>query len=419
MLVLEVRFLTGRFHANPWGRHVNEGAVEWPLSPWRLLRALVSAWKRTAPSLSAEVVGRIITALSGAPEYSLPPSSSGHLRHYVPTEKGQRLLLDAFTLVEGPLQMQWPEVELERELCEALDLLLVGLGYLGRADSWTEVVRLEGGLEPNLVPGAGAVELLGAEGSVTLEQLMVETAELRRRGFSRPPGSRWVNYGGVALSGAGGAVPSRSVCLGLYLVGGEVPRAEILALSDRVRHALLSAGGATATLSGKVEGRVREDGHRHLHVLPEGPVEGEVLTRVWLWAGEGFGAEELARLSGLCRLPSHGRYPAMDLVLYELYYDASVLGRGRVWLSYTPFCGSRHGEGLEEQLRRECGLRGLPEVRVEALEGDGRSYQMARQGRKGPGEWGLFRLEFAGEVEGPLCLGGNSHFGMGRFLAEG
>ncbi len=41
MIVLELRFPAGRFHATPWGRHVNEGAVEWPPSPWRLMRALI------------------------------------------------------------------------------------------------------------------------------------------------------------------------------------------------------------------------------------------------------------------------------------------------------------------------------------------------------------------------------------------
>jgi len=35
MLVLT--FPWGRYHANPWGRHVNEGAVELPPSPWRPL----------------------------------------------------------------------------------------------------------------------------------------------------------------------------------------------------------------------------------------------------------------------------------------------------------------------------------------------------------------------------------------------
>lgn len=413
MLVLEVRFLTGRFHANPWGRHVNEGAAEWPLSPWRLLRALVSSWKRTAGELSAEVVGKIITALSEPALYRVPPASSGHLRHYVPSEKGQRLLLDAFTLVEGPLQLQWPKVELDQELLGVLDRLLSGLGYLGRAEAWTEVVRLQQGLVPNLVPGPESIELLGASSSVTLEQLMVETSELRRQGWARPPGSRPLSYAWVADEGRSTRLESR-FCLALYMLREPVPKGDLLALSHRVREALLEMGGATPTLTGKVDGRAREDGHRHLHVLPEG--SSSSLERVWLWAPEGF-SSELSRLSGLKRLPAMGRYPASELVLYELYEDASLLGRGRVWRSWSPFCGSRHGEELEAQLRRECGLRGLPEVRVEAVVGDGGEMGLARPGRKGPaGGAGFFRLEFAEEVDGPLCLGANSHFGMGRFL---
>src|SRR5690606_34470106 len=34
-----VEFPGGRYHAPPWGHHVNEGQIEWPPCPWRLLRA--------------------------------------------------------------------------------------------------------------------------------------------------------------------------------------------------------------------------------------------------------------------------------------------------------------------------------------------------------------------------------------------
>jgi CRISPR-associated protein Csb2 len=54
MLVVELRFLTGRYHATPWGRNVNEGATEWPPSPYRLVRALYDAWKRKRPDWPAE-----------------------------------------------------------------------------------------------------------------------------------------------------------------------------------------------------------------------------------------------------------------------------------------------------------------------------------------------------------------------------
>jgi CRISPR-associated protein Csb2 len=42
MLCFELRFPGGRYHATPWGTHVNEGQIEWPPSPWRLARALLA-----------------------------------------------------------------------------------------------------------------------------------------------------------------------------------------------------------------------------------------------------------------------------------------------------------------------------------------------------------------------------------------
>ena len=59
MIGLSIRFPAGRFHATPWGRHVNEEAPEWPPSPWRLLRALVATWKQKLdedPLCAPEVV---------------------------------------------------------------------------------------------------------------------------------------------------------------------------------------------------------------------------------------------------------------------------------------------------------------------------------------------------------------------------
>ena len=50
---LAIRFPLGRYHANPWDRSVNEGAAEWPPSPWRILRALVATWHTRWPGLPA------------------------------------------------------------------------------------------------------------------------------------------------------------------------------------------------------------------------------------------------------------------------------------------------------------------------------------------------------------------------------
>lgn len=62
-VAISIRFLTGRAHLHPWQSHHSEGRVEWPPSPWRLLRAIVA------------VAGRGLTSLP-YPD-SVPPASPG------------------------------------------------------------------------------------------------------------------------------------------------------------------------------------------------------------------------------------------------------------------------------------------------------------------------------------------------------
>jgi hypothetical protein len=55
-------------HATPRGRHVNEGAVEWPPSPWRIVRALVTTWHlktREVPEATVRSLLAIILDLLG------------------------------------------------------------------------------------------------------------------------------------------------------------------------------------------------------------------------------------------------------------------------------------------------------------------------------------------------------------------
>ena len=50
-LTISIRFLTGRAHLHPWQTHHSEGRVEWPPSPWRLLRTFVAVAGRGLTSL--------------------------------------------------------------------------------------------------------------------------------------------------------------------------------------------------------------------------------------------------------------------------------------------------------------------------------------------------------------------------------
>ncbi len=145
MLALEFRFPAGRYHATPWGHHVNEGLVEWPPSPWRIARAIMATWHLKAEAAIDEaVVRRIVRSLcSELPRYRLPPATAAHTRHYMPLYKDQTTkVFDAFLHLQGQgpwgdrLVAAWPSVELSPDDHTALAVLLDRMGYFGRAESW-------------------------------------------------------------------------------------------------------------------------------------------------------------------------------------------------------------------------------------------------------------------------------------------
>jgi CRISPR-associated protein Csb2 len=242
MISASFKFLAGRYHATPWGRHVNEGAVEWPPSPWRILRALVATWKRTLLDLPQDQVEPILRALAEPPEFVIPPASTGHTRHFMPWfKKGpedRTLVFDTFVAVprEANLLVRWTSASLDETQLDTLDRILRNLNTLGRSESWCEaelvdspangrwrVCRpLEGELPRDheivrlLCPDPGsafgddhvlrvAPKTTGrGKNKRTVEvrttmydpawNVCMETLQLHNERWSDPPGSQWVPY---------------------------------------------------------------------------------------------------------------------------------------------------------------------------------------------------------------------------------
>lgn len=144
MPTIRLQFPGGRYHATPWGHHVNEGQIEWPPSPWRLLRALIATgyaklgWQDIPPTAQG-----LIEKLAGVlPSYRLPAASAAHSRHYMPTgvlAKGREnttLVFDTWANVgEGYMDIHW-DCALAGEEVGLLAMLADSLGYLGRSESW-------------------------------------------------------------------------------------------------------------------------------------------------------------------------------------------------------------------------------------------------------------------------------------------
>ncbi|HEY3963280.1 MAG TPA: type I-U CRISPR-associated protein Csb2 [Planctomycetaceae bacterium] len=247
MIGIALKFPAGRFHATPWGHHVNEGNPEWPPSPWRLLRALVATWKRKLDGQSVietDDMKALLERLITPPSFVLPPATTSHSRHYMPwekswkpdePEKAKTKVFDAFVAVDrsADLVAIWPDVSLDIAQRQLLDTLLTNLGFLGRSESWCEA-RLLSDAEatacpPNCTPLNGRpshrdqqpIRVLcadatsafdnqytpkqsvkGSKGNPTASipiyepdwHLCLETLELHKVGWSDPPGSRWVTY---------------------------------------------------------------------------------------------------------------------------------------------------------------------------------------------------------------------------------
>lgn len=152
MPIIRFQFPGGRYHATPWGSHVNEGVVEWPPSPWRLLRALLAVgfategWD-TAPPLAESLV-RALSAC--VPSFRVPPALLAQSRHYMPLAKLENgresttLVFDTWARVDGPLDVHW-ETSLTPEETTLLERLVSRMGYLGRAESRVEACLLEPG----------------------------------------------------------------------------------------------------------------------------------------------------------------------------------------------------------------------------------------------------------------------------------
>lgn len=184
MPTLLLRFPGRRYHATPWGHHVNEGLIEWPPSPWRLLRALLATGhaKRHWPAEGPPAVARrLIEQLASVmPAYRLPAAVGTHSRHYLPLaefkdgREATTLVFDTWAQVDdGVLAVRW-DVTLPPEEHQELAALARELGYLGRSESWVEGKLSDGDAadgfdvlpvdsKPNPGPDWEQVALLAAE----------------------------------------------------------------------------------------------------------------------------------------------------------------------------------------------------------------------------------------------------------------
>jgi CRISPR-associated protein Csb2 len=467
------RFPLGRYHATPWDRSVNEGAAEWPPSPWRLLRALVATWYTRWPDLAAPVLDGLLEALGDPPSYRTPPAWPGHTRHYLPDtnhKKGETggtdLTLDPFLSVSrhDELLVQW-NADLSAEQRDVLAKLIELVPYLGRADSVCEA-RL---LDDNPVPdetwwrpgasGARPVRLLAPVRRVSRPALEVSTVEVRKARRTVPPGTVWVSYAAEPLAVPEVAArrrPSAVEAIRFFVTGRvEVKATHGILLADEV-HRLVGSKLAAAGFSDERRRVILGSGgaatdHQHAHWIPiaDHSERGASVLALVVWVPDGLQPEEVASMITLPEISGRrgGRggdegYELRGLPPVRLLFQAAgslaqvapeLCGPARHWVTRTPYLPVRHrkheslNEYVSADVATELSYRGLPSALVtRASPGEGLPDRWARDFRRyrmnehlGRARSGLrLRLELAEEVGGPLLLGQLSHFGYGIFEPE-
>lgn len=541
-VALELRFPGCRYHATPWDAHVNEGRVEWPPSPWRLLRALVAVrFLKARDEVPEPVLRALLAALAAEPpRYALPRQVSGaHTRHYMPLyADATTKVFDTFLHVpdDVPVHVVWPAVELSSDLFRALAVLASRLTYLGRAESWVEayardaapdilldcrpvdagspaddgdeVVRVLAPVPPgNFAHWRAAV----ADEQLTrtleakrrkaagrgkdpngvkltkkdrerveaglpedlLAVLSADTTLLRKTGWNRPPGTRFVEYArpraARAVTATSPATAAQFPTVARLAVAGSVRPSitEAVHEADKIRTALLSWSDSSPVFSGRDPAHVRITGHRHAFVLPEANGRDGRITHVTLFAPMGFDDVARRALEGVRKVWQR-RSPDLQLVLTGLGDPSTfggldrrtgqspILARSRVWVSRTPFVPTRHpkrsaggvpkldghgravGSPEHDLVRLLCELLAQPpwsqrldpsDIRVEPVGHTTLGGKPVRwlafetRRRRGGGTRGPlgvhgFRVHLPVEIQGPLALGYGAHFGLGVFEPE-
>jgi CRISPR-associated protein Csb2 len=244
------------------------------------------------------------------------------------------------------------------------------------------------------------------------------------------------------------STPSRNMHA-LPAIVRTLPQAELLhrALVQRVCKSG-QADEAPEIMGQDASGKPLRQGHRHAHLLPLDLDGDGHLDHILVWAPMGLGAAAQGAVRAIRQtytkggvgdlqvsLAGAGRLEALRSLPASLIQGVSqLIGQpdgARMWTTWTPFVPprflkSRGKNTLKGQVEAEIASRGLPAAEVEMLPMDAaasrlRHFVRVRQhgGPPPPMDVGFrLRVTFEKSIQGPLCLGYASHFGLGLFAAE-
>lgn len=472
MLTIKIKFINGQYHANPWGRNVNEGVAEFPPSPYRIVRTIIDAWFRKRSEWELDELESIIKALaSESPKFHISEYKEAFYKTYMsentkdPADK--QIIYDSFISInpDEPVLIMWNNVNLNSKELSDLNEILSTVNYLGRSNSWVEI-SLESNVEGmtwnvfpvdnNVIEESSHLEIIKIATPVRkedyifslpwIEALELSTSDLIEKKTGSPYALKFEDYymdnnkkNATSLTKTNNSY--NDINTFVYSINTSVPPqiTETIKISERLHTKLNGTYGklfdksSSETFSGRSsEGKILT-GHRHLFILPIDQKESGRTDHILLRSKESFTDKELKVLGLVDSIWQSDRKPDIKLVPIEWGNELSVsfLVKSNKFKSVTPFIPTRHyrkGRGdfknwLFKELSHELVNHGFPEpidvALLKKLERKGHSYywlDFLRNRKNDSSRIGYgFEITFKEDIIGPFSVGYGAHFGLGLF----
>ncbi len=460
MLTIKLLFAANRYHVPRRYRYGNDDSIDWPPSPWHILRGLAVTWKRLLSDLPPhQVVPILETLAAGNPSYYLPQTSLGHYQQFTNGVTKRTAPEAEPYVVLQPGQavfVVWPETELSSRQYMILNTILRNMPCLGHAESWVEAELTSDcpiainsfALESGSIPPGNweIVRVLVPRPQIKLEELLMEPAALQGNSCPDPEGAVWWLYvrerdcftkfrtehvespqnswgtSVVRFALAGPALPMA----GDTLQWGDMARKSMMAQYGR-----RNEGKSSPILSGKDEMGKPLHGHPHAFYLPMDEDGDGRLDHLTIWTSHGLNEREFQAAISV-RTLNLGNGGGKVQLVYQAHGKAEdfaevspqLFGCSKSWRSLTPYVLTRHikfrgprdengqkrmVDGPEEQIRREVRQRwpeGQQLVRAERASDRNRRISPVHEGKSE----GLYPTDFFRYRRGGSNGGGAYNF---------
>ncbi|MEM4058643.1 MAG: type I-U CRISPR-associated protein Csb2 [Thermoplasmata archaeon] len=402
MIIIKIVFQNGLFHANPWGRNVNEAVTEWPPSPYRLVRALIDVWKRKLPDYPQDKIEEVLQLLSKSlPVYFLPPARESYIKTYmseniknIEDRYKKELIYDEFIIInpKDNILMAWENITISQDQEKLLSKLLSFLNYFGRSESWVSATLYEGETENirwNCYPAEynnkynddqemqniqiatpisreeydkKSLDIREKGKNIKIDwlnSLMLNTNEIINKKLSIPPALQYKVYKRrndcfnqektTNLSHINNNINSVLFALDSKILPLVT---ETISLSEKVHVKLMGIHkkliDESLSVSSKFSGRNPDGtfmlGHKHIYILPLDKNEDGRIDHVLIKCIEPFDNSELLAIDNLKSIWQSGGRPDIQFVPIQwgVLEDITICEKVTVFKSVTPFVPTRH-----------------------------------------------------------------------------